>query len=128
MLTKRFLTLDSILKYLNELKPKFRDIMNDPSKFGMAKSFFMMGQKAGFDMMTGKGLAEFSSHYNANIAPKLAANDINMSEGLFAAANELDLFSEDERARPISASHKAKQQKRNNMAKASRKRNRQKRK
>jgi hypothetical protein len=79
-------------------------------------------------MTTEKGLAEFSSHYNANIAPKLAANDINVSEGLFAAANELDLLGEGERVRPRSASHKVKQQKLNNMAKASRKRNRQKRK
>lgn len=24
--------------------------MNDPSRFGMAKSFFMMGRQAGYDM------------------------------------------------------------------------------
>ncbi len=123
-----FKNADSILKYLNEIKPKYRGIMNDHSKFGMAKSFFMMGNKAGFDMTTQEGLEEFSSHYNANIAPKLVANDIDVREGLFGAADELGLLSENDATPRKSASQKAKQQKRNSMAKASRKRNRQKRK
>jgi hypothetical protein len=120
---------DSILKYLNAVKPKFRDIMNDSSKFGMAKSFFMMGQKAGFDMTTQEGLEEFTLHYNINMAPKLAASNTDFNEGLFDSANELGLLPEEgEESRQVSASEKTKRKKRNNMAKQSRKRNRQKRK
>lgn len=39
--------------------------LSDPSNFGMAKSFFMLGSQAGFDMTTSEGLAEFQAAYNA---------------------------------------------------------------
>lgn len=55
-----FKTADSILKYLRQIEPKFRNIMNDPSKFGMAKSFFQMGQAAGFDMTSQLGPNAFA--------------------------------------------------------------------
>jgi len=41
--------------------------MNDPSRFGMAKSFFMMGQAAGFDMTTQEGAEAFMNWYNAMV-------------------------------------------------------------
>src|SRR5205807_1891760 len=42
---------EAILLYLRSVKVEdFRQWMNDPSRFGMAKSFFMQGQSAGFDM------------------------------------------------------------------------------
>ncbi len=40
----------------------------DPGNFGMAKSFFMLGNEAGFDMTTQEGLSEFMLAYNASIA------------------------------------------------------------
>jgi hypothetical protein len=40
----------------------------DPINFGMAKSFFMMGSQAGFDMRTREGLAAFQAIYNAKLA------------------------------------------------------------
>jgi hypothetical protein len=40
--------------------------MNDPNKFGMAKSFFMAGTAAGFDLTTEEGLKAFQEHYNKN--------------------------------------------------------------
>lgn len=40
----------------------------DPSNFGMAKSFFMMGQEAGFDMGTQEGMNAFLRVYNASLA------------------------------------------------------------
>ncbi len=124
---------DAILEYLHEIEPNFRDIMNDTSKFGMAKSFFMMGQKAGFDMSTQEGLDEFMLHYNANIAPQLAA-EAGEREELFPTLPNFDLLSGSDNEEDkgfhssLSAAKKAKQKKRRNMAKASRKRNRQKRK
>jgi hypothetical protein len=40
----------AVLNLLTKIEPGFKDLMTDPSRFGMAKSFFMMGQAAGFDM------------------------------------------------------------------------------
>ena len=41
---------DLILKYLSDIEPNYNKIMNDPSRFGMAKSFVMSGKSAGFNM------------------------------------------------------------------------------
>jgi hypothetical protein len=43
------------------------DALSDPANFGMGKSFFMMGQRAGFDMTTQEGLDQFMLVYNANL-------------------------------------------------------------
>ena len=43
----------------------------NPDNFGMAKSFFRMGQLAGFDMSTPEGLAAFTLQYNSQQAAKL---------------------------------------------------------
>ena len=51
---------------LAEIEPKFNTIMNDPSNFGMAKSFMMMGQQAGFDMTDQNQMNEFLLAYNEN--------------------------------------------------------------
>ncbi len=60
---------DEVLDCLRALKPaQFRAWMNDSSRFGVAKSFFAMGQQAGFDMSTQEGNAAFMQHYNANLA------------------------------------------------------------
>ncbi|MFE1746387.1 hypothetical protein [Coleofasciculus sp. H7-2] len=72
----------SILTYLRQIQPKFKNIMNDSSRFGLAKSFFAMGQQAGFDMTTPEGLEKFQQFYNANIAPKIAAQN-SESFGMF---------------------------------------------
>ena len=129
----QFSSADAILEYLHELEPNFRDIMNDTSKFGMAKSFFMMGQKAGFDMSTQEGLNAFTLHYNANIAPQLA-QEAAESERLFQSLPDFDSLSGSDNeaetgfSSSLSVADKAKRKKRRNMAKASRKRNRKKRK
>ncbi len=60
---------DEVLDSLRALKPaQFRAWMNDSSRFGMAKSFFAMGQQGGFDMSTEEGNAAFMQQYNANLA------------------------------------------------------------
>jgi len=59
---------DHILRYLRSVKPEqFRKWMNDSSRFGMAKSIFMMGRNAGFDMTDEKDSAAFINMYNANL-------------------------------------------------------------
>ena len=55
-----------ILKFLKKIQPQFKGMMNDPNKFGMAKSFFMAGTAAGFDLTTEEGLKAFQEHYNKN--------------------------------------------------------------
>ena len=60
--------VDSILALLRKTEPGFPGIMNDPSRFGMAKSMMTMGMESGFDVMSEEGLADFMQHYNAQIA------------------------------------------------------------
>ncbi len=57
----------TMLKFLREIEPDFPGIMNDPSNFGMAKSFFMAGQSAGFDMTNKAGMDAFMLQYNAQL-------------------------------------------------------------
>ncbi len=58
---------ESILSFLNQFGPEFNRLMNDSSKFGMAKSFFMLGQSRGYDMTSQKGLDEFMLDYNTKL-------------------------------------------------------------
>jgi hypothetical protein len=46
---------------------RLRKELADPSNYGMAKSFFMMGQEAGFDMTTQAGLDQFMLAYNSRL-------------------------------------------------------------
>jgi hypothetical protein len=56
---------------LDALQPpaaqRLQDKLADPSNYGMAKSFFMMGHKAGFDMTTQEGLDQFQAVYNSRL-------------------------------------------------------------
>jgi hypothetical protein len=56
-----------ILKFLKKIQPRFKEMMNNPNNFGIAKSFFMAGAAAGFDMTTEEGLREFQQQYNQNL-------------------------------------------------------------
>ena len=56
---------DACLEALAELGDEFIAAMADPSNWGMAKSFFMMGQARGFDMHTEEGLNDWMAAYNA---------------------------------------------------------------
>jgi len=42
--------------------------LSEPANFGMAKSFFMMGKRAGYDMTSEAGLADFTAHYNQSLS------------------------------------------------------------
>jgi hypothetical protein len=63
----KFKNADAILKYLEKVRSKYPTIMNDSSRFGMAKSFMTAGLEAGFDMTTEEGLKAFQLHYNASL-------------------------------------------------------------
>lgn len=56
-----------ILAFLHKIEPTFTDTMNDPSNFGMAKSFMMSGMQAGFDMTTQEGVEAFQQQYNQQL-------------------------------------------------------------
>jgi hypothetical protein len=62
---------DEILTYLNKIQSKYNGIINDSSRFGMAKSFVAMGQNAGFDMTTEEGIKAFMDVCNANNVSQL---------------------------------------------------------
>jgi len=47
--------------------------LQEPTNFGMAKSFVLMGQQAGFDMESPEGMRAWVDAYNATVAPMLAA-------------------------------------------------------
>jgi hypothetical protein len=47
--------------------------LQEPTNFGMAKSFVLMGQEAGFDMESPEGMRAWVDAYNATVAPALAA-------------------------------------------------------
>jgi hypothetical protein len=79
------ITINSVLRFLHEIEPDFKEIMNDPARFGMAKSFFMMGQAAGFDMTKEEEMNAFMHLYNAS----LMAQDEGLS-GLYPGLPDPD--------------------------------------
>ncbi|MDZ4818876.1 MAG: SEC-C metal-binding domain-containing protein [Planctomycetota bacterium] len=42
--------------------------MSDPKNFGMAKSFFISGTEAGYDMTSEEGLAQFTNSFNRSLS------------------------------------------------------------
>lgn len=72
--------LDNAQKILSSLDDgaadRLRKKLADPANFGMAKSMFMMGNQAGFDMTTPEGLAAFQAAYNT----RLLANQLERQQ------------------------------------------------
>ncbi|MGB3492059.1 MAG: hypothetical protein WBA57_04985 [Elainellaceae cyanobacterium] len=56
-----------ILAFLRKIQPTFKDTMTDPSNFGIAKSFLMAGQAAGFDMNSQEEVEAFQQQYNQQL-------------------------------------------------------------
>lgn len=46
--------------------------LQEPTNFGMAKSFVLMGKEAGFDMESPEGMRAWVEAYNAAVAPRMA--------------------------------------------------------
>jgi hypothetical protein len=66
---------DAILDFLHKVQPRFNSLMSDPSKFGMAKSFFMLGQSAGFDMSSEEETQKFIALYNSRMTAEQPHRD-----------------------------------------------------
>jgi len=114
---------DAVLRQLRNIAPDFKDVMNDSSRFGMAKSFFTMGQTAGFDLTSEQGMDEFVELYNAGIAESLP--DEGGFPGLLPGM-PIPFPGMPNPSKPKKASTKKKKSRK--AAKASRKKNRRKRK
>ncbi len=103
---------DAVLKFLREVEPDFAGMMNDASNFGMAKSFFTMGQASGFDMTTEEGTAAFMLAYNARQLAGPSPPPFSVPPSLLGPSRRLD-----------SAAQKA-EKKRRKQAEKAKKRNR----
>lgn len=57
----------SILRYLRKIKSKYSKIMNDPNKFGMAKSFATVMLEEGVDIIDQEETDKFIARYNAEL-------------------------------------------------------------
>jgi len=108
-----------ILNYLKTMERGYRKIMNDSSKFGMAKSFVMMGREAGFDMTDQKDLNRFMQIYNANLAAQNPGLRDKFDLGYYEGNDFDEPISNFEQQRRL----KAKKKKARKAAKASRKKN-----
>jgi hypothetical protein len=71
-----------VLKLLKQLEPKFPTLMNDPSNFGIGKSFMAGGLTAGFDMTTQAGLEAYQQQYNQNLQSAKRPNLDELIENL----------------------------------------------
>lgn len=60
----------TIITYLRSIENKFGNWLMDPARAGMAKTFFLGGIEAGFDMTNQEGLDQFKEFYNAQLANK----------------------------------------------------------
>lgn len=60
--------------------------LQDPANFGMAKSFVLMGQEAGFAMASPEGMQAWVQAYNATVAPARAASDLASKKTLHGAS------------------------------------------
>jgi hypothetical protein len=81
----------AVLEFLREVEPDFPGMMNDPSNFGMAKSFFTMGQAAGYDMTTEEGMRAFMLAYNTGLLSRQTPQSPSMPmSSLFGAPRRLD--------------------------------------
>jgi hypothetical protein len=59
--------------------------LQEPANFGIAKSFVLMGQEAGFDMESPEGMQAWVKAYNATVAPAMAATDLASKKKLRGA-------------------------------------------
>jgi len=112
---------DSILRYLQQIEGDYYAIMNDSSRFGMAKSFMTMGQNSGFDMSDSDDANAFMQTYNQSIlGNQLMGNDFP-----FKGLDSTDTGSDAKTT--ASKKAQAKKKKIRKMKKVSRKKNKKKR-
>jgi hypothetical protein len=89
-----------ILATLNENAVRqLRKELADPENYGMAKSFFMLGSQAGFDMTTQEGLDQFTQVYNSGLAAGFPGALDDVTGGEDALPWVLDLPGEPRKSR-----------------------------
>ncbi|TWU29924.1 DUF1186 domain-containing protein [Bythopirellula polymerisocia] len=75
----------SIIEWLNTegVVGRLKSELSDPKNFGMAKSFFMSGMDAGYDMTSETEMAEFVEAYNNSSLPSnnVSAPETTVSRG-----------------------------------------------
>jgi len=64
---------DELLRTLDKLEPGYSERMCDPANFGIAKSFVMAGQQAGYDMTDEAQMHEFMVKHNASLVASPAS-------------------------------------------------------
>ena len=114
-----------MIALLDEAEPRLRAELANPANFGMAKSFFMQGQAAGFDMTTQEGAEAFMLAYNAAQLAKRGMPLPGMMDADFA---DIDDFDEDAPPlpSPLTPKQKARKRKDRKAQRQARKRNRKK--
>lgn len=119
---------NAMLEYLQRIQPRYRDIMNDESKFGMAKSFLMAGQAAGYDIHDQEDLNKFMLEYNRRMAAQLETEQTREESRLpfFGFGGGFDEYSSDDSRRNTPKTTSAQRKKKRKQAKASKKKNRKK--
>ena len=110
----KLLNSEKIISYLHEVEPDFTNIMNDLSKFGMAKSFMQIGQSLGFDMTDPEELKKFTQSYNEGLLNTLEEEPLSAKELLVQPRKNAN----------CSSSAKKKKKKARKSKKTSRKKNR----
>lgn len=81
-----------ILKYLETCSPdEFADAMFDPHQAGMAKSFFMQGNAAGFDMTDKKQIDQFMVLNNLAQLRHLKSNKTSKNEESLLPMNDVEV-------------------------------------
>ena len=114
---------EPILEWLNDFAPKFKDLMNDPRKFGIAKSFMTLGQSMGYDMTKQADVQTFMLDYNSRLLAESEAREDNEEEEEEALVPFTSLPGQQ---RQISRKAIQKKKNKRKMATASRKKNRKK--
>ena len=108
---------EKIISYLQKVESDFKNIMTDPSKFGMAKSFMQIGQSAGFDMTDSEEFNRFTHSYNEGLLNTKQEKIISATESFMQLNNGTD---------SSSSVKKNKKKKLRKLKKSSRKKNRKK--
>ena len=79
--------------------------MFDPAKFGMAKSFFMMGQQAGFDMTNEDEMNAYMHLYNTKLIAETEGSDL-FKEPSVGKSKKVDVAKEKRKRKAAEAARK----------------------
>jgi hypothetical protein len=94
---------------------RLRKKLADPRNYGMAKSFFMAGSEAGYDMATQKGLDQFMEVYNRQLQGGMGPPPLPLDPGDFSEPwLAVEKPSQDEREKKRAARKRQRQARKRN--------------